>query len=98
MGLLARGLAWRLVPEACSGCGLQECGGRHASHMVLRVGVWWVIGYLSFFSPLPDVTSFGVESRSRGCSLSTKYSGSVVASVGGCVMPAGDQMLSVLET
>ena len=20
-------------------------------------GVWWVIGYLSFFSPLPDVTS-----------------------------------------
>lgn len=60
-------------------------------------GVWWVIGYLSFFSPLPDVTSL-VWNHDPGCSLSTKYSGSVVASVGGCVMPAGDQMLSVLET
>lgn len=63
-------------------------------------GVWWVIGYLSFFSPLPDVTSLrgGVWNHDPGCSLSTKYSGLVVETVGGCVMPAGDQMLTVLET
>ena len=59
-----------------------------------------MIGYLSFFSRFPDMTSLrgGVWNHDPGCSLCTKYSGLVVERVGGCVMPAGDQMLTVLET